>query len=381
MDVFAIDKAGLFTAQAGPSYAGRKIDDAYEGLIQELFEINNLEKTETHIHTVPFCERSNTRIQPMISQQWFFDVAEPAAKVLEKINGGETSVHPERFVTEFNHWLGNIQPRCISRQLWWGHRIPVWKSLSGNAYVFDEDTVLAYAKDHTKDKKNTILALIIFNVIADSRLPQIFSLEQLIDVLVSESIVQRVGRVIDAYFDVYAVKFADNTGLMKELESLKELFATASTEFASFVDLLEATHLIQADRDQYAFQMDALGNPGDVGLTQDTDVLDTWFSSGLWPFSTLGWPDQTADMEKFYPNDVLETGYDIIFFWVARMMIMGEALTGNMPFSTVYFNGLVRDEKGRKISKSLGNNVDPVDMIAKYGTDALRCSLVIGSTA
>jgi valyl-tRNA synthetase len=376
LDVFAIDKAGNFTAQAG-IYAGRKVDDAFEGFVQELGEINNLEKMEPHTHTVPFCERSGTRIQPMVSQQWFFDVAEPAAKALSMINGGEVAVHPERFVHEFNHRLGNIQPRCISRQLWWGHRIPVWKSLSGTAYVFDEDTIWEFAQEHKKDKKQTILSMMIFNLIADSRLEPTFSLEKLIDVLTSDSIVERVGRVIDAFGEVYRIKFAADTAMMKELEELLCMFATADASFEKFVDMLENTYLITQDRDQYAYQIDALANAGDVGLTQDTDVLDTWFSSGLWPFSTLGWPEQTPDLAKYYPNDMLETGADIIFFWVARMMIMGIALTDQMPFTNVFFHGLVRDEKGRKMSKSLGNIVDPLSVIEKYGADALRCGLMI----
>lgn len=227
--------------------------------------------------------------------------------------------------------------------------------------------------------------MILFNIIADSRLAQTFSLEALIDILTMPSIVDRVGRVIDAYLSVYRVKFADDKTLLAEVEQLSEMFAShdasANAEgFATFVDMLENTYLVTTDRDQYTFDMNLLAGNGEVGLKQEEDVLDTWFSSALWPFSTLGWPDNTVDMDKYYPNDLLETGYDILFFWVARMMMMGEANTQKMPFKNIYFHGLVRDEKGRKMSKSLGNIVDPLSVIEKYGADALRCSLIIGST-
>lgn len=183
--------------------------------------------------------------------------------------------------------------------------------------------------------------------------------------------------MIDAYCDVYAIKFADNKVLLAEVEEIKTLFDTATSDFAVFVDMLEKTYLIEQDRDQYRFAIDTLAGNGEAGLKQEEDVLDTWFSSGLWPFSTLGWPDKTVDLDKYYPNDLLETGYDILFPWVARMMMMGSVNLDSMPFKNVYFHGLVRDEKGRKMSKSLGNIVDPLSVIEKYGADALRCSLII----
>ncbi len=380
LDVYAIDKKWLFTQQAGPNYAGRHIDQAYEGFMQELEEIGNIEKTEKHIHKVPFCERSGTRIQPLLSRQWFIDVAEPAQKTIDALDSGDVQVHPERFNDQFKHWLGNIQPWCISRQLWRGHRIPVWKSLSGKYFVFDEDAIIAYTQANKKDKKNTILSMILFNVIADSRLPKTFSLEALIDILTMESIVDRVGRVIDAYLSVYRVKFADDKILLAEVEQLSEMFASSDASFEKFIDVLENTYLVDTDRDEYTYSFDTLAGNNETNLTQEEDVLDTWFSSALWPFSTLGWPDKTADMDRYYPNDLLETWYDILFFWVARMMMMGEANTQKMPFKNVYFHGLVRDEKWRKMSKSLGNIVDPISVIEKFGADALRCSLIIGST-
>lgn len=250
--------------------------------------------------------------------------------------------------------------------------------------MFDEDTVYTYAKKQ-KEKKGTIVSMIFFNLIADSRLSQTFSLEAVIDLLTQQSIVERVGRVIDAYCSVYRIKFADDKTLLHEVEQLTTIFAAADAgekieKFATFVDMLENTFLITNDRDQYTFLMDALADTNDIGLKQEEDVLDTRFSSALWPFSTLGRPEETPDLAKYYPNDVLETGYDILFFRVARMMMMGQANTQLMPFKNVYFHGLMRDEKGRKMSKSLGNNVDPLSVIDKYGADALRASLIIGST-
>lgn len=187
--------------------------------------------------------------------------------------------------------------------------------------------------------------MILFNVIADSRLPKTFSLEALIDILTMPSIVDRVGRVIDAYLSVYHVKFADDKILLAEVEQLSEMFASHDASFEKFIDVLENTHLVETNRDEYTYSFETLAGNGEVGLTQEEDVLDTWFSSALWPFSTLGWPDSTVDMDRYYPNDLLETGYDILFFWVARMMMMGEANTQKMPFKNIYFHGLVRDEK------------------------------------
>lgn len=382
MDIFALDKKGKYTKHAGESYEGRDITSSYEGLIQELDEIGNLERIEKYTHTVPYCERSNTRIQPLLSSQWFVDVSGAAKDSLEAIDSGELQVHPERFKHDFHQWLDNIQPWCISRQLWRGHRIPVWKSKQKKIYVFDEDTIFAYTQEHKKEKKNTILAMIIFNSIADSRLSKTFSLEELLDTLTKESIVPHNWAVVASYVKMYRTKFASNDALLKELDTLEGIFADGATEkeIEKIVDALENTYFIEKDRDQYSFNIDLLAQDWDSELQQEEDVLDTWFSSALRPFSTLGWPDETPDLEKYYPNDLLETWYDIIFFWVARMMMMGAVNTKQMPFKAVYFHGIVRDEKWRKMSKSLWNALDPVKVIEKYGADALRCALLVGTT-
>lgn len=378
MDRFAIDKKGYLTDLAGETYAKRKLEDVYDNIITELEEIGNLEKVEKHTHNIPYCERSDTRIQPLLSRQWFVDVKEPAAKVLEALDSKTVNVYPERFVHDFHNRLDNVQPWCISRQLRRGHRIPVWKDPAGNNYVFDEDAIIAYAKK-SKKKSHLLLSLIIFNLIADSRLPEKFSVEQLIDILTSQSIVEHRGRVIDTFLEFYSLK---DSSFKDEIAELETIFAQKSSvkEIEKIIDLLEDTLLVIEDKDQYTFDFVSLAGLKDTVLKQEEDVLDTWFSSSLWPFSTLGRPDKTPDFEEYYPNSLLETGWDILFPWVARMMMMGEVNLGTLPFKDIYFNGLVRDEKGRKLSKSLGNSVDPLVIIEKFGADALRCALIMGST-
>lgn len=379
MDRFAIDKKGYFTDLAGETYAKRKIEDVYENIITELEEIGNLEKIEKHTHNIPYCERSNTRIQPLLSRQWFVDVKEPAEKVLSALDNKEVTVYPERFVHDFHNWLDNVQPWCISRQLWWGHRIPVWKDIEGNNYIFDEDVVIDYLKKN-KQKKNILLTLIIFNLVADSRLGDTFNVEQLIDVLTSKSIVEQRGSVLDTFLAMYELKGAGDKTWEAELEELKAMFDGDAKNIEKVVDALADMPLIVENKDEYSFDFGALSGKKDTILKQEEDVLDTWFSSSLWPFSTLGWPEQTQDLENYYPNNLLETANDILFPRVARMMMMAEINMGNMPFDTVYFHGIVNDEKGRKMSKSLGNVMDPLTVIEKFGADALRCSLIIGST-
>lgn len=194
-----------------------------------------------------------------------------------------------------------------------------------------------------KDQK-LLLSLIIFNLIADSRLPEKFSIEQLISILTSQSIVEQRGSVLDAYLAVYTIKDID---LSEEIEELQKIFGEKSSvkEMESIIDMVENTLLIIQEKDQYTFDFASLAGVKDMPLKQEEDVLDTWFSSGLWPFSTLGWPDKTADLEEYYPNDVLETANDILFPWVARMMMMGAVNMNSMPFKTVYFHGIVLDEK------------------------------------
>jgi valyl-tRNA synthetase len=223
-------------------------------------------KEEPYTTTIPRSQRGGEIVEPMISTQWFVEIAPLAEKALAAVKNGDIRIVPERFEKVYFNWLENIKDWCISRQLWWGHRIPVW-----------------YCADCNEQ--------------------------------------------------------------------------TASRE-----DPIECTQC------------------GSKNIEQDPDVLDTWFSSGLWPFSTLGWPEETPDYKYFYPTSYMETGYDILFFWVARMIMDGLEFTGKAPFHTVYLHGLIRDGDGRKMSKTYGNVIDPLQVMDELGTDALRFTLLVGST-
>jgi valyl-tRNA synthetase len=243
--------------------AGQSREAARKAVLARLEELELVEKSEPHTHQVPHGDRGGVPLEPRLTVQWYADAATLAKPAIEAVERGETVFTPKQWENTFFAWLRGIQPWCISRQLWWGHRIPAWYGPDGEVFVA-HDAAGAQA-------------------------------------------------AADAHY----------------------------------------------------------GRPG-TALTQDEDVLDTWFSSALWPFSTLGWPEKTPDLARHYPGDVLVTGFDIIFFWVARMMMMGLKLMGEVPFRTVCIHGLVRDERGQKMSKSKGNVMDPLDLIERYGADALR---------
>ena len=264
-----LDEAAHLTKDGGP-YAGMERFEARKKLWADLQAAGLAIRAVTYKQRVPRSQRGGEIIEPMISTQWFVSIKPLAEPALAAVQDGRVQIVPEHFTKVYRNWMENIQDWCISRQLWWGHRIPVW-----------------YAPD----------------------------------------------------------------GSMFCARSEAEARAQAAKQFGKEVDLV-----------------------------QDPDVLDTWFSSGLWPFSTLGWPEQTADLKYFYPTSVLETGYDILFFWVARMIMLGMEFTGTPPFKTVYLHGLVRDEQGRKMSKTLGNVIDPLEVMNQFGTDALRFTLLVGST-
>ena len=251
--------------ELGGKYAGMDRYEARKAIVADLEEQGYLVKVKEHTHAVGTHDRCKATIEPMIKPQWFVKMDELAKPAIEAIEKGELKFVPERYTKTYLHWLENIRDWCISRQLWWGHRIP--------AYYCDECGEIVVAK-----------------------------------------------------------------------------------EIPSVCPKCGCTH-----------------------FTQDEDTLDTWFSSALWPFSTLGWPNQTEELDYFYPTNVLVTGYDIIFFWVVRMVFSGYEHTGKAPFDTVLIHGLVRDSQGRKMSKSLGNGIDPLEIIEQYGADALRFTLVTGN--
>ena len=251
--------------ELGGKYAGMDRYEARKAMVADLEELGLLVKVVPHNHSVGTHDRCGTTVEPMIKPQWFVKMDEMAKAAIKALDDGDLKFVPSRFDKTYLHWLENIRDWCISRQLWWGHRIP--------AYYCDDCGEIVVAKE-------------------------------------TPSVCPKCG----------------------------------------------CTH-----------------------FTQDEDTLDTWFSSALWPFSTLGWPDKTEDLDYFYPTNVLVTGYDIIFFWVIRMVFSGYEQTGKCPFSDVLIHGLVRDEQGRKMSKSLGNGIDPLEIIDQYGADALRLTLVTGN--
>ena len=263
--ITVIDENGVINEKAG-RYQGMTAAECRKAIVKELEEKGYLLKVEPIKHNVGHCYRCHTVIEPLVSMQWFVKMAPLAAPAIDAVRSGKTKFVPERFDKVYFNWMENIRDWCISRQLWWGHRIPAW-------YCADCGEVVVSREDPTVCPKC-----------------------------------------------------------------------------------------------------------GSHHLHQDEDTLDTWFSSALWPFSTLGWPDKTPELAYFYPTDTLVTGYDIIFFWVARMMFSGIAHMGEVPFKNVFIHGLVRDAQGRKMSKSLGNGVDPIEVIDQYGADALRFSLATGNS-
>jgi valyl-tRNA synthetase len=263
--ISVLDEAARVTASGGP-YQGQDRYEARQNLWDDMRAAGLVIKEEPYMLTVPRTQRGGEVVEPMVSTQWFVSIQPLAQAALEAVRDGRIRIVPERFTKVYYNWLENIQDWCISRQLWWGHRIPVW--------------------------------------------------------------------------------YCDACGQMT-------------------VARQDPSRCAHCDS---------------PSIHQDPDVLDTWFSSGLWPFSTLGWPVETPDYRYFYPTSYMETGYDILFFWVARMIMSGLEYTGEAPFHTVYLHGLIRDESGRKMSKSYGNVIDPLGVMEEMGTDALRFTLLVGST-
>lgn len=255
---------GTMNENAG-RFKGMDRYDARKEIVEELSSLGLLLKIEEHVHNVGECYRCGTTVEPLLSKQWFVKMKPLAEPAIEAVRENKAQFIPDRFSKIYFNWMENIQDWCISRQLWWGHRIPVWYCSDCGEIIVSKDTPKACTKC------------------------------------------------------------------------------------------------------------------GSENLQQDSDVLDTWFSSALWPFSTLGWPKSTEDLKYFYPTDVLVTAYDIIFFWVARMIFSGLQCMGEVPFKYVLINGIVRDSEGRKMSKSLGNGIDPLEVISQYGADALRFMLVTGN--
>ena len=282
----------------------------------------------------PFGDRSKVVIEPMLTDQWFVDTDKIVGPAIEAVRSGETNIMPEQDRKVYFNWLENIEPWCISRQLWWGHQIPVW-------YGFDLSS-----PDFKDDEGDGALDLAeMLSFLHEGHVSPLMA--------------------CGAQFDDVANSFRGQ---------LADLPTPLATMPAVEVESREAAlHMLAASLSDYTATQDStkLVYP----VWRDPDVLDTWFSSGLWPIGTLGWPEDTDELKKYFPTSVLVTGFDIIFFWVARMMMMQLAVVGQKPFDHVYVHALVRDEKGKKMSKSLGNVLDPLELIDEYGADAVRFTL------
>jgi valyl-tRNA synthetase len=271
--IVVIGQDARMTAGAG-EFSGLKIGEARQKIVEKLEKLKLIERVESYTHSVGVCERCRTLVEPLVSKQWFVKIAPLAKPAIEAVRKGRIKILPKRFEKTYFNWMENIRDWCISRQIWWGHRLPVY-----------------YCRE------------------------------------------------------LQTTECRDKDGV--------------------FVSIEEPTKCPNCKGKKFE---------------QDPDTLDTWFSSGQWPYTTLGWPRETEDLKYFYPTSVMETGYDILFFWVARMTMLGIYATGKPPFHTVFLHGLVRDEHGKKMSKSKGNVIDPLEVAEKFGADAVRMALVFGTS-
>ena len=404
-DIYAIDNDWKLTKEAW-NLEWLDANDCLETLLIYLEDIWNLEKVEDYTNKVPLCGRCGCVIQPMVSSQWFVRVQESVNKCINVVSKKEVEIIPSRFEKVYYSWMEKIRPWCISRQLRWWHRMPVWYCKKKHVNVFDEDDIfdnfcenIGKNDNEWKSNGNVWLEMMIFNVVADGRMQNPFNIEQVIDVLYSKSLTSWCDKVWQAFMESYKIKLANH---LKKQSSHKQIL---SKQFEQLIIVLDSVLSWEIEKIALAWEelADWLDNSKFVvlnndtykllipckrcwseKLTQDEDVLDTWFSSALWPFSILGRPEDTQDMRDYYPNTVLETWYDILFFWVSRMMIMWNMTFDEkknwIPFKKVFLHWLVKDETGNKMSKSKWNTVNPLDIINQWWADALRLTLLLWVT-
>lgn len=440
---------GRMTEIAGPC-AGLTVQEARKKSVEIMREKGLIvSEKKDYVHSVPLCYRTNTVVEPMISKQWFVDVEKefehPILKkktslkklTADAVRGGDVKIIPERFEKIYFHWIDNLKDWCVSRQIWWGHRIPVWYDEKNpekielmqpqklifarhgesegnvqNIYNPDDSPLTEKGKEQAEALGHQLQEKNIAMIIA-SPLPRAQQTAEIVS--------QKLGMAIETWDDLQEIDLGTLKG--KEIgekgecfreetvERMNNVYARAQKVWSKIQSLppqagvivfvghghflqalqavyngaiaanlqahLERGHLKNGEYAEFTFMLP----PAAENLKQDEDTLDTWFSSALWPFSTLGWPNtENPDFKNYFPTSVLETGHDIIFFWVARMIMFSLFATGKAPFETVYLHGLVCDEEGKKMSKSKGNGIDPLEMIDKYGTDALRMSMIVGTT-
>ncbi len=442
-----------------PELHGKKIAEARDLIVNWIREQGLLEKEEDITQSIALAERTKGVIEPLPKEQWFIDVNREFAMPHSEITGiatgeivtlkrlmrhvvetSQIKIVPEHFEKIYYHWIDNLRDWCISRQIWYGHQVPVWYDTEGNHLLpkefhfylarhaecdsnaanilpTDESKLTARGSDQAKQLADEMRDKHITKIIA-STLTRSHETARIIatELGLPERAIEIWEEVREIHVgnlqgkpedpNLHGFAQAQKEGTGESLSSIEQRVQNTITKLeklqtdgsvlivghGGFNAVLMAT-LEGKKKEQYVDFRTKIGNipntswkkltlvqdPVGENLRQDTDTLDTWFSSGLWTFSTLGWPNETMDMHDFHPTAVLETGYDILFFWVARMVLQTTSLTGQIPFKTIFLHGLVRDAGKLKMSKSKGNIVDPLDMIEKYGTDALRFALIFNT--
>ena len=456
-----IDQYGKLLPIAG-EFAGMKISEARAKIVEKLDAKGLVVKTEDYTHNVSTAERTGAMIEPQLMTQWFIDVNKKFTMKHSEINGikegdevslkdlmrqvvenGQITIMPERYDKIYRHWIDNLRDWCISRQIWYGHRIPVWYDKEGNKTLPKETTVYLarhgesefnisptfktqkIADETPLTEKGRADAEALAESLRDKKITKIVRSGLIRALQTAEIVANKLGiniSDIEVMQELQEIRVGEFDGVEKpkgynplkwsienniqtleevelQAKSIIEKFKNFNTEDRVLVvghgginSVVQAIECSVAKENFVAFkdkmgptkngsftEMHFLSVPSDTTLDQDPDTLDTWFSSGLWTFSTLGWPNETPDLKTYHPTSVLETGHDILPFWVARMILMSTYHTGQIPFSHVYLHGMVRTADGKKMSKSLGDKaIDPLDLIERYGTDALRMACIVG---